>query len=48
MLREQVNQGWTNRDIIWPDLTTDTRHRIRNGCRGVGDEFFFGNLIGYQ
>ncbi|KAF4636655.1 hypothetical protein G7Y89_g1438 [Cudoniella acicularis] len=37
LLREQVDQGWTNRDIIWPDLTTDARYRIRNGLRRVGD-----------
>lgn len=38
LLREQVNQGWTNRDIVWPDLTTDARHRIKNGHRRVGDQ----------
>lgn len=37
-LREQVIQGWTNRDIVWPDLTRDARHRISNGHRRVGDQ----------
>lgn len=38
LLREQVSQGWTNRDVIWPELRTDARHRIRNGHRRVGDQ----------
>ena len=38
LLREQVSQGWTNRDVIWPELTTDARHRISNGHRRVGDQ----------
>lgn len=38
LLREQVSQGWTNRDIVWPGLNTDSRHRVENGHRRVGDQ----------
>jgi hypothetical protein len=37
VLVELAQQGWTSRDLVWPDLTKDEPHGI--GPRRVGDHF---------
>lgn len=35
-LHELGNQGWTTRDMIWPDLTEDAQIQKVQGFRRVG------------
>lgn len=37
ILVELAQQGWTSRDLVWPDLTKDGPHGL--GPRRVGDHF---------
>jgi hypothetical protein len=33
--------GWTNSDILWPELCTENQHQISIGLRRVGDRSSF-------
>src|SRR2546423_579618 len=37
LLAEYQSQGWTSRDMVWPDLTNDPLHQIKRRRR-VGDQ----------
>ncbi|KAF1809576.1 hypothetical protein P152DRAFT_441373 [Eremomyces bilateralis CBS 781.70] len=38
VLNELSNQGWTTRDIIWPELAADAQSHEISGYRRVGDQ----------